>query len=82
METTTTMFNVLKEGYFFGLAAGLGLEYELSRWFALYTDIRFVHVFNTERKPPPEWDWLPAEVYQNPPKVVFFALRTGVSFRI
>jgi hypothetical protein len=82
VEETTQIYNVLREGYFFGLTAGVGLEYELSRWFALFTEIRIVKVFNTERKPPPEWAWLPPEVYQNPPNVVFFPLRIGLSFRI
>jgi hypothetical protein len=60
----------------------VGLEYELSRRFALFTDIRIIPIFNTEQKPPSEWDWLSPEVYQNPPDVVFFPLRIGLSFRI
>lgn len=82
VDTTTTIYNVLRQDYFFGLTAGVGLEFELSRRFALFTEIRIVKVFNTERQPPPEWAWLPPEVYQNPPNVVFFPLRIGLSFRI
>lgn len=82
IESETWTYNVLREDYFFGLTGGFGLEYELSRRFALFAEIRVITVFNTERKPPPEWADLDPNVYKNPPNVVFLPIVIGISFKI
>jgi hypothetical protein len=82
VEVDTATFNALQEGYFFGLIGGLGLEYELSRRFSVYAQIRVVKVFNTERTPPPQWAFLSPEIYQNPPDAEFMPLLVGICFKI
>jgi len=79
---TTLLFNVLRKGYYFGLTGSVGIEYELSRRFSLFAEIRMAHIFTTEKPLPPEWAGLSPDVYQNPPDAVFLPLRIGLSFRI
>jgi hypothetical protein len=79
---TTLLFNVLRHGDYFGLTGGVGIEYELSRRFSVFAEIRMVHIFTTEKPLPPEWAGLSPEVYRDPPDAVFLPLRIGLSFRI
>ena len=82
MESETVTFNALQQGYFFGLIAGGGAEYDLSRRFSLFAETRVVTVFNTGRTPPPQWADLPPEIYQNPPNAVFVPLVIGIRVKI
>lgn len=82
IQYETITYNILRPGTFFGVIAGAGLEYELSRWFALFAGARLVVIFNTERTPPPEWAWLDPKVYRDPPNVVFLPLMAGITFKI
>ncbi len=82
VETETIAYNILRPGTFFAVIAGAGLEYDLSRRFALFVAPRLIVVFDTERTPPPEWAWLDPSVYRDPPKVVFLPLMIGISFKI
>jgi hypothetical protein len=79
---TTLLFNVLRKGYYFGLTGGVGIEYELSRRFSVFAEVRMVHIFTTEKPLPPEWAGLSPEVYRDPPDAIFIPLRIGLSFRI
>lgn len=79
---TILVFNVLRPSYYFGLTGGVGIEYELSRRFSLFAEIRMAHIFTTEKPLPPEWAGLSPDVYQNPPDAAFWPLRIGLSSRI
>ncbi len=82
IETETITYNILPPGTFFAVVVGAGLEYDLSRRFALFVAPRLIVVFDTERTPPPEWAWLDPSVYRDPPGVVFLPLMIGISFKI
>ncbi len=82
VQETTLLFNVIRKGYYFGLTGAVGIEYELSRRFSVFAEVRMVHIFTTEKPLPPEWAGLSPDIYRNPPDAVFLPLRIGLSFRI
>lgn len=79
---TTTTYNQFRSGTKFGILAGGGIEYELSKKLALFLEPRFINIFGGKGKLPEDWDWLEPEDYENPPSVLFFSIRIGLNFRI